>query len=454
MATANSTNPMLQAIHDAAVRIHRCSRLDELMESVHDEAKGLLGADVLIVYLYDPKWRDLHGKRSPDEDEIRFPVGQGLAGLAASKGQPVRTTNAPSEEGYVAEIDSPPSGGATCAMAVPFHSAEGSCLGVFEALSSNAFSGDDQQTAGMLAQHIGVAIDRVRSYEREREFLLDLTGALAGAVDRRNLSTLDHTFRVRQYCKRLGKAAGLSVQRQFALEMAAILHDMGRLEIQLHELPDGTFDAAALEQMKLHVLFVEALLRNVNFPENLKEVAEAVLSHHEFLDGSGYPHGYSAGEIPELARMLVVADSFDAYLHGRRTPGKRPADEEEALAYIKGGAGRLFDPAIVKLFVEQQCYAIELRRFPRIDYETPVDVILLGPDGAEGRRFETDALDLSEGGILFKAAEPIPPHSLVRLLIHLPTEKIEAIAKVARILPGDGTSKRIGAYFLWYGSVG
>jgi putative methionine-R-sulfoxide reductase with GAF domain len=441
-------------IHDASVRIHRCSRLDELLKSVHDEAKGLLGADFLIVYLYDSKWRDLHGKRSADEDEIRFPVGQGLAGLAASKGQPVRSKNASSEEGYVAEIDSPPSGSAPCALAVPFHSAEGSCLGVFEALSPNEFSSEDQQTASMLAQHIGVAIDRVRSFEREREFLLDLTGAIAGAVDRRNLSTLDHTFRVREYCKRLGKAAGLSLEKQFALEMSAILHDMGRLEIQLHELPDGTFDATALEQMKLHVLFVEALLRNINFPEHLKDVTNTILAHHEFLDGSGYPHGTSAGEIPELARMLIVADSFDAYMHGRRTPGKKPGTEEEALTYIKNGSGRLFDPAIVKLFVDRQCYAIELRRFPRIDYETPVDVIILGADGAEGRRFETDALDLSEGGILFKANEPIPPHSLVRLLIHLPTEKIEAIAKVARILPGDGTSKRIGAYFLWYGSVG
>jgi HD-GYP domain-containing protein (c-di-GMP phosphodiesterase class II) len=453
LPTGNSSNPVLQAIHESAILIHRCARLDELLASVAEQAKGLLKAESVLLFQYDPKWRDLHGKRNGNEDEIRFPVGQGIAGTAASKGAPVRTKNAPAEPTYVAEIDAPLSGCALCALAVPFYGAEGACLGVFEALSSREFTADDELAASMLAQHAGVAIDRVRSYEREHEFLLDLTGVLAGAVDRRNLSTLDHTFRVREYCKRLARAAGLSPERAFALEIAAIVHDMGRLEIQVHEQPDGTLDATALEQMKLHVLFVEALMRNIPFPEGLKEVPEAVIAHHEFLDGSGYPHGRSAGEIGELARMLVVADSFDAYLHGRRTPGRKPEGEDEALKYLKDGARRLFDPTVVDLFIDQQCYAIELRRFPRIDYETPVDVIILGPDGTEGRRFETDALDLSEGGILFKSAEPIPPHSLVRLLIHLPTEKIEAIAKVARNLPGDGTFKKVGAYFLWYGSV-
>lgn len=455
MATDDSANPVLETIHDSAIRIHKCARLEELLAAVTEEIKALLAADHVLLYLYDSKWRDLHGRRSPEEDKIRFPVGQGLAGLAASQGKAIRTKRAAGAEGYVEEIDSVNGSTPGAALAVPFHSAEGSCLGVFEALcgASREFSAADERAAIMFAQHMGIAIDRVREFEREREFLLDITSSLANAIDRRNLSTLDHTFRVREYCKRMATVAGFSAERRFALEVAAILHDMGRLELHLNEQPDGTFDATALEQMKLHILFAEAMLRNVPFPEGLKEVPVAVLSHHEFLDGSGYPRGRSAGEISELARMMVVADSFDAYLHGRRTPGAKPMGEEDAIRYLKENAGRLFDPSIVEMFVDNQCYAIELRRFPRIDYETPVDVTILGADGTEGRRFETDALDLSEGGILFKAAEPIPPHSLVKLMIHLPTEKIEAIAKVARILPGDGSSKRIGAYFLWYGSV-
>jgi hypothetical protein len=80
-------------------------------------------------------------------------------------------------------------------------------------------------------------------------------------------------------------------------------------------------------------------------------------------------------------------------------------------------------------------------------------VSVIGPDGSEERRIETEALDLSEGGILFKADREIAPQALLKVLIHLPSEKIEAIAKVARVLPGEGSGRRIGAYFLWHGPV-
>lgn len=443
------------ALHQAAIRVHSNTSLDELLQTIRNEVKRLVGAEHVFIYLYDPKWRDLYGRRSPEEDEIRFPIGQGLAGAAAASGTPIRTRNAPRESAYVAEIDSPPTGNTPSVLAVPLKDAGGTFLGVLEALAgpSRIFEQEDESLLVALADHVAAAVARVRSFERQRAFFLDLASAMAGAADRRFLSTLDHTYRVREYCKRLAKAMNLPPDKAFALEVAAILHDIGRVVIELEEEPDGTFSAASLERMKPHVLFAEAMLRDVHFPEELSEVPQAVLCHHEFLDGSGYPHGRTAEAISTLARMLAVADSFDAFLQGRRTPGSKPSSEEEAIRYLKKGAGRLFDPEIVSVFIEKQCYAIEQRRYPRIDYQIPVDVIVLGSSGGEERSFETEALDISEGGILFWSNDAIRPHSLLRLLMHLPAEKIEAIAKVARVLPGDGTRKKIGAYFLWHGTV-
>ena len=94
-----------------------------------------------------------------------------------------------------------------------------------------------------------------------------------------------------------------------------------------------------------------------------------------------------------------------------------------------------------------------------------MDVTVLGPDGGEGRRLHVEALDLSEGGMLFRSTEPIEPGAAVRLAVHLPSGEMEAIAKVARVLPGlqsgpgeagregpgEGAGCRIGVYFLWYG---
>jgi HD-GYP domain-containing protein (c-di-GMP phosphodiesterase class II) len=467
------SSPGFDGLHESAIRIQDCSDLPRLLDTVEAELKSLLGAEHVLVYLYDARWKDLCGRRSPAEDETRFPVGQGIAGLAVERGKSIHSRNAPEERSYVAEIDSPPEGEANAALAVPMFDRDGTPLGVFEALASRdeGFGDDERAAARLMARHVGIALARAREREREKRFVLDLAGALAGAVDRLSLSTVDHTWRVREYCRRLADAAGLDEDSRYTLETAAVLHDFGRAELEIREQSDGTLDAAAIEAMKPHVLLVEALLRNVPFPERLAGVPEIILCHHEFLDGSGYPNGKPGDEIPRLARMLAVADSYDACLYGRRpkvkttksgrfvpgAQGSTPA-EDEAIEYLKRGAGKLFDAQIVRLFIEHQCHAIEQRRFPRIEFEAPVEVTVMGPGGEESRRFETQALDMSEGGILFRASEPLPPHTLVRLVVSLPSEKVEAIAKVARILPpclgAEGDGKRIGAYFLWYGTRG
>ena len=493
----SAAGPSLDDLHDSAIRIQECADLPRLLDTVEAEFRSLLGAEHVLIYLYDAKWKDLCGRRSLAEDEVRFPIGQGIAGLAVERGEPIRSRNAPEERSYVAEIDSPREGGANAALAVPMFDEDGTPLGVFEALASRdeGFSDEEAAAARLMARHVGIALVHAREREREKRFVLDLAGALAGAVDRLNLSTVDHSWRVREYCRRLAKAAGLDEDSCCTLETAAVLHDFGRVELEVREQSDGAFDAAAIEAMKPHVLLVEALLRNVPFPERLAGVPEIILCHHESLDGSGYPNGKSGDEIPRLARMLAVADGYDACLYGRRpkakttksgrfVPGAQGATpaEDEAIEYLKRGAGRLYDSQIVRLFIEHQCHAIEQRRFPRIEFEAPVEVTVMGPGGEESRRFETQALDMSEGGILFRTSEPLPPHTLVRLVVSLPSEKVEAIAKVARVLPpapgagphdrscdltagagphdrsrdltagAEGGGKRIGAYFLWYGS--
>ena len=123
-----------------------------------------------------------------------------------------------------------------------------------------------------------------------------------------------------------------------------------------------------------------------------------------------------------------------------------------ALLHLQKNRGKLFDEAVVDTFIGRKIYEAERRRFPRYDYETPVDVTVLQADGTEGDVQETEALDISEGGILFRFGTQLEPPTLVKMLIHLPTEKIEALAKVARALP-DGDRWKIGTYFVWHASV-
>jgi hypothetical protein len=470
----DESGPGFAALNDATLRIHRRGRtLEGLLDAVAAEAKSLLRADHALVWLLDPDWGDLRGRRSPGEDEFRFPLGTGLTGRVAKTRKAFRTANAPDEPGYDAEVDSPPSDEAPALMAVPVLDDGDALVGVLVALGGRVFGDEDERAAAQLADHAAAAIRGATERADERRLLLDLTAALADAVDRRSPWTLDHSYRVREYCKRLGRAAGLDADSQLALELAALLHGVGRGEMAAGGEPEaGPHEAG--ERMKTHVVFAEAILRGVRFPGALAAVPEAVLhclrgaAGTGGAGGAGRAGGPKAKEPSALGRMLLIADSYDVYLHGR-TGGAAEggaAGESDALERLERGAGEVFDAELVRLFVDRRCHVIEQRRFPRMDYEMPVDVTVLGPDGAEDRRLQAVALDLSEGGVLLRSTEPVEPGTAVRLEIHLPSGDMEAIAKVARVLPGlrsgpgeaggerpgEGAGCRIGVYFLWHGA--
>jgi HD-GYP domain-containing protein (c-di-GMP phosphodiesterase class II) len=444
-----------EALNAAALRIHRSGRtLERLLDAVAAEAKSLLRADDALVWTLDPAWDDLRGRRSPGEDEFRFPLGAGLTGRAAKTRKPFRTPNAPEEAGYDAEVDSPPSGDAEALMLVPLIDEADTLVGVLAAFAEGGriFDGHDERTAKLIADHAAVALSGRSARERERRLLLDLTAALADAVDRRSPWTLDHSYRVREYCKKLGRAAELDADSQLALELAALLHGVGRGEIPVGaETEPAPGDKGA--RMKTHVVFAEAILRGVEFPPALAEVPGAVLHCLRGAAGTRGAKGGKAKAPSPLARMLLIADSYDVYLHGRtgETAGGGPVEESDALARLEREGEGVFDPDYVRLFIDKRCNIIEQRRSARMDYETPVDVTVLGPDGGEGRRFEAQALDLSEGGMLLRSAEPVEPGTAVHLAIRLPSGGMEAIARVARVLPDNGAGRRIGVYFLWYG---
>lgn len=458
--------PVLEPLQEAAVHIHRGRTLEAVLEAVSAGARELLRAEHALVWLFDAEWGDLRGRRSPGEDEFRFPVGTGLAGRVARTRKPLRAANAPEEPGYDGEVDSPPSGEAPAFMAVPLLDESGALVGLLETLSAEGreFSDDDERCAALLAQHAAAAVGNVTARERERRLLLDLTAALADAVDRRSPATLDHTYRVREYCRKLGRAAGLDADSQVALELAALLHGVGRSEVVVREAPEGRSVDTARERLEPQAAFAEALLRGVRFPGAFSRVPEAVLHCLRSAAGSGSPRGKASA----IARMLCIADAYDVHLLGRGVGEAATARETEALGYLQREAGKLFDADYVRIFVDRRCHVIEQRRFPRMDYETPVDVTVLRPDGGEERSFRTEALDLSEGGVLLRSAELIEPGTPVRLAIHLPSGEMEAVAKVARVLPGvqpgpdgsagegpgEGASRRIGVYFLWYGPAG
>jgi len=157
-----------------------------------------------------------------------------------------------------------------------------------------------------------------------------------------------HIWRMAAYARALAAAHGWNADRCNQLELAAPMHDTGKLGIP-HRilLKPGPLNSAEWGVMRTHPAIGHAILSKSEAPV-FKLAAEISLRHHEKWDGSGYPDGLSGEAIPQSARIVAVADVFDALSMTR--PYKRPWPIEQISAHIRENAGRHFDPALVDVF--------------------------------------------------------------------------------------------------------
>jgi diguanylate cyclase (GGDEF)-like protein/putative nucleotidyltransferase with HDIG domain len=169
--------------------------------------------------------------------------------------------------------------------------------------------------------------------------------ALALAIEAKDHTTHTHLHRVRTYAVEIAKELNLSSDETEALRAAALLHDIGKLAVpeQIISKP-GRLTPEEFEKMKVHPLVGAEILERVAFPY---AVAPIVRSHHERWDGSGYPDGLRAEEIPIGARILAAVDCLDALASHRQYRPALPLIE--AMAGVKERAGTWFDPRVVEI---------------------------------------------------------------------------------------------------------
>ncbi|WP_306323397.1 MULTISPECIES: HD-GYP domain-containing protein [unclassified Streptomyces] len=184
-------------------------------------------------------------------------------------------------------------------------------------------------------------------YQRERAAHQATIRALVQAVDIKDGYTRGHSERVGQASMMIARELGMEGERVEALRFAGILHDVGKLGVPTRLLrKDGPLTPQEREVIQLHPEYGHEMVRGIAF---LGEARSAILHHHERLDGSGYPYGLVGSQIPEFARVVAVADAFDAMTSTRTYSRARPV--AVALAELERCAGSQFDPVMVGAFV-------------------------------------------------------------------------------------------------------
>lgn len=180
-------------------------------------------------------------------------------------------------------------------------------------------------------------------YHREHAAHQATVRALVQAVDIKDRYTRGHSERVGRASALIGRELGLADERVEALRFAGILHDVGKLGVPTRVLrKEGPLTEEERRVVQLHPEYGHEMVRGIRF---LGDARAAILHHHERLDGSGYPHGLSGGRIPQSARVVAVADAFDAMTSHRSYRRGRPVPA--AVAELWRCAGTQFDPLMV-----------------------------------------------------------------------------------------------------------
>jgi putative nucleotidyltransferase with HDIG domain len=222
---------------------------------------------------------------------------------------------------------------------------------------------------------MALGLDRHQLVERHEGLFLQTVTTLAQAVEMRDQYTGNHTQRVTAYALLLAEEMGLSEMDRRRLQVATLLHDIGKIAIddQILRKP-GRLSDPEFDRMKTHVLRGTEIVQMI---PGLMWALPVVRGHHERWDGRGYPDGLKGEDIPLTARVVAVADAFDAMTSDRPYRVGMPA--ARAFAELEAGAGTHFDPACVSAF---------LRRRPQIEE-------MLAREAAERRSAEGSSNTIS-----------------------------------------------------------
>ena len=214
------------------------------------------------------------------------------------------------------------------------------------ALSSMAESLKDKMA---ILQSVQVTLsEEVENKTSENKMLMvQVVQALAGAIDAKDVYTNGHSGRVAKYSREIAKRYGYSERKQEEIYVTALLHDVGKIGVPdevINKPSKLTDEEFAL--IKAHPRLGADILGNIQSMPNLKAGAHY---HHERYSGGGYPDGISGKDIPELARIIAVADAYDAMSSNRSY--RKALPQETVRAEIEKGKGTQFDPAFADIML-------------------------------------------------------------------------------------------------------
>ncbi|MBF0487228.1 MAG: HD domain-containing protein [Nitrospirae bacterium] len=238
-------------------------------------------------------------------------------------------------------------GGVSSLICSPIKAKE-KALGIVIASTTEPYNytADDLNFFCTLVSQAAFAIDNARLYESLKEAFIKTVYTLAETIEKRDPYTGGHTKRVMNYSVAIAENLGISAGDKERLELASVLHDIGKIGVSDNVLrKTAKLTDEEFEEIKTHTTCGRDIL---SYIEELKGIIPGVKSHHERFDGRGYPDKLKGLEIDMIARIIAVADTFDAMTSDR--PYRKGLPFNTALQELRKCSGTQFDPTVVEAF--------------------------------------------------------------------------------------------------------
>ena len=332
------------------------SSLDPLVvrRKAMEAATRLMGAEVGSLLLLDSERGELYfevalGEKGEVMKEIRLKLGEGIAGWVAEHGEPLVVPDVSLDPRHFKQADERSSFQTRDMICVPVK-VKDKPIGVLQAINKigeGTFTSEDLELFISLANQVAIAIDNANLYSEIHRTFLETADALAEAIEKRDPYTGGHTNRVVWYSTVIADELELSEEEKERLKIGAILHDIGKIGVEDRILrKPGPLEDDEFRQMSQHPKIGAEIIKHI---EGLRDIVPAILYHQERFDGRGYPSGIQDGEIPMSARIIAVADTFDAMTTDR--PYRKALGDQVAIAELEKFAGTQFDREVVFAFL-------------------------------------------------------------------------------------------------------
>jgi response regulator RpfG family c-di-GMP phosphodiesterase len=345
---------LMMSLSEVAQQIATSLELEEVLQRILHVALQQARADKVSIMLVDqstspPRLRLVAAEGlSPDLLSIEVPVGEGIAGQVVITGAPLLINAQTIHQFSPSALHYQGAGSALCLPLKVGNRVVG-VLNLTRLTSDRPFSESDIRLYLVLAAQAALAIENAQLHQKIREGYIAALASFCKFAETLMPYRQGHSIRVGIYAKRLAEVVGLNKQEAEQLRIAALMQDLGLLKVPKEVLmkPERLTDEE-WQLVKQHPIWS---LEMVDPPAILTETVEAaVRHHHERFDGNGYPDGLKGEQIPLPARLLAVADTFDALCSER--PYRPAYSTEQALEEMRKVAGSQLDPDLTDAFIQ------------------------------------------------------------------------------------------------------